>query len=145
MTATCNVPPAGQGLMAAAGARRADVLKRAVETSEPVASSPAIANIADRWQSGNQEIKLTFTRTTQTKRKPDKRNPQTTTDTNAGSKLWIWNAFMAFVCGSEWVAPNRNTLDNAAQRPVEEVVNSKFGNLYAEFETKEDEWILIKP
>ena len=145
MTAACKVPPAGQGLMTAAGVKRADVLDRAVETSESVASSVAVANIADRWLSGNQEIKLTFTRTTQIKRKPDKRNPPTRLDTNAGSKLWIWNAFMAFVCGVEFSTHNRNALDVAAQKSLEEVANAKFGNLYAEFETKEDEWILIKP
>ena len=65
MTAACNVPPAGQGLMTAAGVKRADVLNRAVETCESVAGSVAIANIADRWLSGNPEIKLTLTRTTQ--------------------------------------------------------------------------------
>ena len=130
MTAACNVPPAGQGLMTAAGVKRADVLNRAVETCESVASSVAIANIADRWLSGNQEVKLTFTRTTQLK---------------SGTKLWIWDAFMAFVCGAEWPTQTRNTLHIAAQKSLKEVVNAKFGNVYAEFETKEDEWILIKP
>ena len=48
LTATCTVPPAGQGLMTAAGVKRADVLKRAVETPESVASSVTIANISYR-------------------------------------------------------------------------------------------------
>ena len=145
MTAVSKVPPAGQGLMTAAGVKRADVLERASVMSKPIASSPAIANIADRWQSGNQEIKLTFTRTTSTKRKPGKDNPQNRQATNAGSKLWIWNAFMAFVCGVEFSTHNRNALDVAAQKSLKEVVNARFDNLYAEFETKEDEWVLIKP
>ena len=79
---------------------------------------------------GNQEIKLTFTRTSQLK---------------SGTKLWIWDTFMAFVCGVGWTAQNRFALDVAAQRSLKEVVNSTFGNSYAEFEAKEDEWILIKP
>ena len=145
MTAACKVPPAGQGLMTAAGVKRANVLERASVMFKPIASSPAIANLADRWQSGNQEIKLTFTRTTSTKRKPGKDNPQNALATNAGSKLWIWNAFMAFVCGVEFSTHNRNALDVAAQKSLKEVVNARFDNLYAEFETKEDEWVLIKP
>ena len=124
MTAACKVPPAGQGLMTAAGVKRADVLDRAVETSEPVASSVAIANIADRWLSANQEIKLTFTRTTQLK---------------SGTKLWIWNAFMAFVCGVGWSAQNQFVFDVASQKSLKEVVNVIFGSSYADFEAKEDE------
>ena len=130
LTAACKVPPAGQGLMTAAGVKSADVRDRAVKTSKLVASKVAIANIAERWLSANQEIKLTFTRTTQLK---------------SGTKTWIWDAFMAFVCGVGWTAQNRNALDVAAQRSLKEVVNSTFGNSYAEFEAKEDEWILIKP
>ena len=52
---------------------------------------------------------------------------------------------MAFVCGAEWETQNRNARHVAAQKSLKEVVNAKFGNVYAEFETKEDEWILIKP
>ena len=130
LTAACKVPPAGQGLVTAGGVKRANVLDRAVETSVSVASSVAVAKIADRWRSGNQEIKLTFTRTTQLK---------------SGSKLWIWDAFLAFVCGVEWAPQNRNARDVAAQKSLKEVVNARVGNLYVEFERKEDDWILIKP
>ena len=62
---TCRVPLAGQGQMTATGVKKADVLDHGFETSESAASSVAVGNIADRWLSGNQELKLTFTRTTQ--------------------------------------------------------------------------------
>lgn len=130
LTAACKVPPAGQRLMTAAGTKRDDVMDKAIETSDSIASSPEIANIANRWQAGNQEIKLTFTRTTQLK---------------SGTKSWVWDAFMAFVCGAEWATQNRNALDIAAQKSLKEVVSAGFGNYYADFEMKEDGWVLIKP
>ena len=120
LTATCKVPPAGQGLMTAAGVKGADMMDRAVETSESVASSVAIANIADRWLSGEQEIKLTFIRTTQL-------SPR--------GKVWIWDAFVAFVCGAEWAA-ERNAHDFVAQKSLKEVANARLGSAFAEFEMK---------
>ena len=130
LTATCKVPPAGQGLMTAAGVKGADMMDRAVETSNSVASSVAIANIADRWLSGEQEIKLTFIRRTQL-------SPR--------GKVWIWDAVVAFVCGAEWAAQDRHALDVVAQKSLKEVANARSGSPFAEFEVKEDDWVLIKP
>ena len=126
----CKLPPATQGLMTAAGVHRADMLDLATETSEPVASSVAIANIADRWLSGDQEIKLTFIRATQVR-------PRT--------RLWFWDAFVAFVCGAEWATQDRHDLDVVSQKSLKEVANARFGSPFAEFETKEGDWISIKP
>ena len=62
-----RVPLAGQGLMTATGVKRVDVLDHGVDTSESVASSVAVGNIADGWLSANQEIELAFSQTTQLK------------------------------------------------------------------------------
>lgn len=49
------------------------------------------------------------------------------------------------MCGVERGARNREALNLAAQKSLKEVVGSGFGNPYAEFEEKDDDWILIKP
>lgn len=120
-------------------------MNASTETFEPAASSVAIAKLPDRWTAGDQEIKLTFTRATQFLRKAGKNRPQFQTEARTGTKLWIWEAFLAFLCGIEWGARNREALNLAAQKSLKEVVGSEFGNPYAGFEEKDDDWILIKP
>ena len=64
--AVCKVVPIGQGWFVREGTLRECAWPNAKETSEPTASSSGLAKISDRWAFGEQEVKLTFTRTTQT-------------------------------------------------------------------------------
>lgn len=120
-------------------------MNASTETSKPAASSVAIAKLSDRWTAGDQEMKLTFTRATQFLGKAGKNRPHLQTEARAATKLWIWEAFLALLCEVEWGARNREALNLAAQKSLKEVVGSGFGNPYAEFEEKDDDWILIKP
>ena len=143
--AVSKAPPVSQGLVAKAGLHVGEVFNKAEDTSESIASSVAIANLSDRWVSGDQEIMLSFTRATQTERttgaKKGRRGMESVT---TKAKVWIWNAFLAFLCGMEWSAQNHDQLDNAARRSLAQIVDSNFPNPYAEFEKKDDDWILVK-
>ena len=97
----------GHPLVVKAGTNIELVFKVAADTSEPPASSVAIASLSDRWISGDQEIWLSFTRSTALFRKAgsqkDQREPIT------GPKVWVWSAFLAFLCGLEWATPTLST------------------------------------
>ena len=82
----CKVPPTGHGLFVRQGTLVDHVCSNAKETSEPTASSSGLAKISDRWATGEQEIKLTFTRTTQTERKPGKSKHAGTKEAVSGPK-----------------------------------------------------------
>ena len=131
LLAVCTAPPIGHGLVAKAGTDVREMYEVAVGTSEPTASRVAIANLSDRWASGDQEIQLTFYRSKQ---------PQY----NVQGKLWVWDAFLAFLCGREWSTPTFDTFRSHAYRPLAEIVNSKSLNPYAEFEKEKNGWVLIK-
>lgn len=73
----------------------------AENTSDPIAGSLDLAKLSDRWDSGDQEVKLTFTRSTQVPRKPAKGRPQHGKELVLGPKVWVWNCFLAFLCGKE--------------------------------------------
>lgn len=114
-------------------------MNASTETFEPAASSVAIAKLPDRWTAGDPEIKLTFTRAPQFLRKAGKNRSQLQTEARTGTKLWVWEAFLAFLCGTEWGARNREALNLAAQKSLKVVVGSEFGNPYAGFEEKDDD------
>ena len=84
-------------------------------------------------------MKLMFPRSTQFPWKAGKNKA------HSGTRIWIWDAFLAFLCGVDWDAPNREALNLAAQKSLKEVAESELGNFYVEFEEKDDDWILIKP
>ena len=138
--AVCKAPPTGSGLVVPKGVHTSNVYHKAEDASEPTASSIALANLSDRWASGEQEIKLSFTRTTRVERKAGKNKPQQQTESVTGPKVWIWHAFLAFLCGVEWEARNKDAVVVAAQKSLEDIVGLKFGNSYAEFEKREDNW-----
>lgn len=131
LLAVCMAPLVGHGQVAKAGSEVKDIFKVAVDTSEPTASSIAIATLSDRWASGEQEIKLSF-------RRPIQEKPP------LGRKSWRWDAFLAFLCGVEWSTPTTSTGRSYAFRRLAEIVNSKLPNPYAEFEEKDDGWVWIK-
>ena len=140
--AICKSRPIGHGLVAQAGVRQDQLLFSAKETSDPIASSLELAKLPGRWDSGDQEIKLTLTRTTQTRRKPGKGRPQHQLELVSGPKVWVWNVFLAFLCGKEWSVPSHSKYENAAKMSLARVV--EFPNLYADFEEKDDGWFMIK-
>ena len=143
--AVCKAPPATQLLKTIANAEGEIMFTNCVETSALVPGSWTIAGaeLSDRWTHGDQEIRLTFNRLTQSV-EPRKDTPQPQ-ERITGTKNWIWNAFLAFLCGSEWSAPTREALKSAKQMSLEHVVTSKSGNPFVEFEKMDDDWILIKP
>ena len=145
LLAVCKTPPAGQLLETSAGCRGEMIYNNYVETSKPVPSkwTIAVARFSDRWTNGHQEIRLTFSRSRQLF-EPGKAAPQYQ-EQIAGTMHWIWNAFLAFLCGTEWSAPTQKALDFAMQMSLEQVVTSPSGNPFAEFEKMDDDWILIKP
>ena len=146
LLAVCKAPPAGQLLETRAGGKGELILfDDGVETSKPVPSSWIIAGaeFSDRWTHGYQEIRLTCNRSIQLL-EPRKDTPQPQ-ERIAGTDCWIWNAFLAFLCGIEWSVPTPEALDFALQMSLKNVVTSKSGSPFAEFEKMDDDWILIKP
>ena len=145
LLAVCKAPPAGQLLETSAGCKGEMIYNNCVETSEPVPSkwTKAIAEFSDRWKNGHQEIRLTFSRSRQLF-ELGKAPPQCQ-ERIAGTMYWIWDAFLAFLCGNEWSAPTWKDLDFAVQLSLQQVVASPSGNPFAEFEEMDDDWILIKP
>ena len=145
LLAVCKAPPACQLLKTRAGGKGTIVFADHVETSKPIPSSWTIAGaeLSDRWTHGDQEIRLAFNRSIQIV-EPRKDTPQPQ-ERIAGTNHWIWNAFLAFLCGIEWSAPSREALDFAMQMSLKHVVTSKSGSPFAEFEKMDDDWILIKP
>ena len=144
MIAVCKVSPMGRGLFVREGTLREYVWNNAKETSEPTASSSGLAKISERWASGEQEIRLTFTRTTQTERTPGKNKPQGKKEALAGPKVWVWHACLAFLRGEEWASDTYTQFSKAAQMSLADIVNKDHSNPHAGFEKKEDGWILIR-
>lgn len=142
--AVCKSPPVSHGLLATAGTSIDSVFKVAADTYESPASSVAIASLSDRWVSGDQEIFLSFTRSTAIDRKPGPKKAQINREPVTGPKVWVWSTFLAFLCGLEWAAPTLNIFNNAAKMSLTQIVDSKHTNPYAEFEKKGDDWVLIK-
>ena len=145
LLAVCKARPAGQLVETIADAKGGIMFNDCVKTSTPVPSSwtTARAELSDRWTHGDQEIRLTFSRSIEPA-ETRKHTPQPQKRI-AGTKYWIWNAFLAFLCGFEWSAPTQEALIFAKQMSLEHVVTSKSGNPFAEFEKMDDDWILIKP
>ncbi len=141
--AVCKVPPTGSGLKIPAGTKVTDLYHKTEATSEPTATSIALANLSDRWASGEQEIHLTFNRTTRTERKPGRNRPQHTKEIVVGPKVWVWSAFLAFLCGLEWEARNKDTVVSAAKTGLKDIVESTFANPYAQFQKRDGDWVLI--
>ena len=133
LLAVCMAPPVGHGQVAKAGSKVYDMFRVAVDTSEPTASSIAIATLSDRWASGEQEIKLSFPLF-----------PRAIRETRSLETTWIWDAFLAFLCGVEWSTPTTSTCRSHADRRLAEIVDSKSPNPYAELEEKDDGWVWIK-
>lgn len=144
MLAKCKTPPAGRGLVTAAGVHQQMAMQSYRETSDQIASGVALANLSERWTAGHQEIKLTCQRSTQTMRIPGKHKPKHHMEPVTGTKLWVWDTFLAFLCGVEWKAPNRKAVGTAAQQSLDEIISSPFGNKYADFEMEDDGWVLVK-
>ena len=141
--AVCKVPPTGQGLFVREGALVEHVWSNAKETSEPTASSSGLGKISDRWASGEQEIKLTFTQTTQTERKAGKSKPAGMKEAVAGPKVWVWHACLAFLRGSDWASDTYAQFSNAARMSLADVVDEDSRNPNAGFEKKEDGWVFL--
>ena len=145
LLAVCKAPPAGQLLEVRAGCEEEIFYNNWVETMKPVSikTKRAVDEFYDRWRTGDQEIRLTFSRSK--KIVGLGRDAPEDQALAAGTLHWIWNAFLAFLCGTEWSAPTRQALDSAFQMSLEQVVRSPSGNPFAEFERTNDGWILIKP
>ena len=143
--AVCKARPAGQLVEAIENAKGEIMFNDCVKTSTPVPSSwtTARAELSDRWTHGDQEIRLTFSRSIKSA-EPRKDTPQPQ-ELIAGTKYWVWNAFLAFLCGFEWSSPTPEATQLAAQMSLKDVVTSKLGNPFAEFEKMNDDWFLIKP
>ena len=141
LMAVCKVPPTGQGLFVREGTLREHVWSNAKETSEPTASSSGLAKISDRWASGEQEIKLTFTRTTQTERQPGK-NKSGKKEAVSGPKVWVWHACLAFLRGLDWASDTYAQFLNAARMSLADVVDKDSRDPNAGFE-KEDGWVYL--
>lgn len=145
LLAVCKALPAGQLLEIRAGSDEEIVYANWVQTIKPVPikTKRAVAEFSDRWKTGYQEIRLTFSRSKKTvglwRDTPEYYRRA------AGTLHWIWNAFLAFLCGTEWSAPTHQALDSAFQMSLEQVVASPSGNHFADFERMNDGWILIKP
>ena len=144
MMAVSKVAPTGHGLFVDEGTLEEHVLNNAKETSESTASSSGLATISDRWASGEQEIKLTFTRTTQIERTPGKDKPQGTKKAIEGAKVWVWPAFLAFLTGEDWTFKTHAIFTNSPYISLADIVNKDSLNPHVEFEKKDDDWILIK-
>ena len=144
LLAFSKAPPIGQLLVARAGGKKEMVYIDCVETSRPVPSSwaTAVAKFSNRWTEGHQEVRLTFKRVIQVD--PSKISPEPLKRIT-GVKNWVWNAFLAFLCGMEWRPSKREALDFAGQIYLMDVVNSNIDNPFANFEEVHREWILIKP
>ena len=142
--AVCKVGPVGQGLFVREGTLREHIYNNAKETSEPTASCSGLANISERWASGEQEIKLTFTRTTQTEPNSGKNKPKGKKEPIAGAKVWVWYAFLAFVSGETWTSATLAQFSSAAHLTLADIVNKPYDNPHVDFEKKEDGWFLIK-
>ncbi len=142
ITAVCKSAPLGHPLVVKAGTNIESVFKVAADTSDPPASSVAIASLSDRWVSGDQEIWLSFTRSTALFRKAGAKKDQSKPEPITGPKVWVWSTFLAFLCGLEWEAPTLDTFQNAAKMSLSQIVDSN--NPYADFEKKDDDWVLIK-
>ena len=143
--AVCKTPPASQLLETIANAEGEIMFTNCAETSASVTSSrtKADAELSDRCKHLDQDIIIKINRLTQSvEPRKDTHQPQ---ERFTGTKDWIWNAFLAFLCGSEWSAPTREALKSAKQMSLEHVVTSKSGNPFVEFEKMDDDWILIKP
>ena len=78
-----------------------------------------------------------------TERKPGPKKAQIHKEPVTGPKVWVWSAFLAFLCGLEWAAPSLNKFNNAAHMSLTQIVDSKIPNPYADFEKKDDDWVLI--
>ena len=137
--AVSKISPTGCELLTPAGTEISQVFNSARDTSDSTASGTELAKLSDRWVSGAQEIKLAFTRTTQIQRKH-----RLGTQFVSGPKVWVWYAFLAFLAGSEWTSRNTDQFANAAQMSLAQIVNSGRLNPHADFEKKDDNWILIK-
>ena len=144
MMAVSKVAPNGNGFFVRKDTLVHNVLNNVEETSESIASNSGLAKISDRWISGDQEIKLTFTRTTHTERKPGKNKPKGAKEAVGGAKVWVWHAFLAFLTGSDWTSMTYATFTNAAQMTLADIVNKDYPNPHVSFEKKEDSWVLIK-
>lgn len=144
MMAVCKVAPVGQGLFVRESTLIEHIYNNAKETSEPTASSSGLAKISERWASGEQEIKLTFTRTTQTERNPGKNKPKGRKEPVTGAKVWVWYAFLAFLSGETWTSATFAQFKSAAQLTLAEIVGNDHNNPHVDFEKKEDGWFLIK-
>lgn len=145
LLAVCKAPPAGHLLETKVGVNEEMIYNDCIETSNPVPSGwrTDVAELSDRWRHGFQEIRLTFTRASKSVQLV--REPPQDEERVAGTMHWSWNAFFAFLGGSEWIVPTREAVESAVQMSLKDVVASRSDNPFAELEKVDDDWILIKP
>ena len=145
LVAVCKAPPTGQFLESRVGSEEQTIYNDCVETSKraPGRWKTAAAQFSDRWRHGYQEIRLTFSRSRQVVR-PQKDAPKDIKRI-AGTMHWIWDAFLAFLCGYEWSAPSQSALDSAVQALLHHAVASQSKNPFAELKRIADNWVLVKP
>ena len=144
MIAVCKTRPTGEGLLTSSGTERGKFYSDAQKTTEATARNCALANISERWNSGDQEVKLSFTRVTHAERKHGKNLGKEGPKAFAGGKVWVWQAFMAFLTGSSWTSATQTQFKNAALVSLAHIVDS--GSSYADFEKMgETGWVLVKP
>ena len=143
MMAVCKVPPTGQGLFVREGVLKEHIWSNIKETSEPTTSSSGLGKISDRWASGEQEIKLTFTRTTQTERNPGRNKPPHQKETLSGARVWVWEACFAFLRGREWASNTYAHFTNVARMSLADFVARFARDPNSGFEQKEDGWVYL--
>ena len=148
LLAVCKTPPAGELLETVASGEGELMYMDNVPTSTPVPSSwtTAVAEFSDRWKHGHQEIRLTFDRSIRFKDPwwPTEYTPPPQ-ERIAGTKHWIWHAFLAFLCGFEWCYATWEEYELARWMSLNYVIAAKLPNPLVEFERMGDGWILIKP
>lgn len=142
--AVCKAPPMGRGMTTPAGVKMEKVMHLAEDRSDSEASSVGIANLSDRWATGEQEIRLIFARSRQIERTPGPKDPQDKKKAVTGPKVWVWPAFLAFLCGKEWSSKTHTDFIVAAQQSLAQTLNSESTLDIADFEKKTDDWVLIK-
>ena len=144
IVAVCRAAPTAHGMFVGKGSLLEKVLSNAKPTTEPTASSCGLAKISERWASGDQEIRLSFTRTTQTVRKSGKNQVEGVPDPVAGAKVWVWHAFLAFLSGSDWTSSSLDQFSKAAHMNLADIVNKDCPSPHVSLEEKEDGWVSVK-
>ena len=143
VVAVCRAAPTAHAMFVGKGSLIEKITSNAKPTTDPTASSCGLAKISERWLSGDQEIRLSFTRATQTERKPGKNSAQGVPDPVRGSRVWVWHAFLAFLSGSDWISESLYHFSKAAHMNLADIVK-EYWNPRVSLEEKEDGWVSVK-